>query len=93
MKQLDPEELYQVIADVIVEVAGIEPEEISLDSHLEDDLGIDRLLTYPRIIKIVDERLRSHGGLPLKDDSFMAELRECETLGELVDLIEVESKF
>lgn len=84
--------IYQVIIKAITEVTGLDADDISLDSALdEEDLSIDMVESFPRIIASINEQLDHQ--LPVQDPVFRTELKACETIAELVDVIETEYQY
>lgn len=84
-------DIYQIVVETIHDVTGLEREEIGLDADLTEDLSIDPVATFPLIMKTIDEQLDVN--LPLHNSDFVAELKKCDTIADLVDLIETESEF
>ncbi len=77
---------YQTVSQAIQEVTGLEEADITLDASLEEDLGVDMLSDFPAIITEINHQLEIK--LPLQNQDFIEDLKECETVAELVDLIE-----
>lgn len=75
----------------ITEVLGVGEDEITIDADLENDLGIDMLEAYPKIIKRINQDL--DGILPLSDRYFVRELKRAETVGELIEVVETEAEY
>ena len=84
-------DIYTIIVQVIHEVTGLEKNEIDLEADLTEDLDIDPVSTFPQIIRSINEELNVD--LPLGSPEFIAELKKCDTVADLVDLIETESEF
>lgn len=84
-------DIYTIIVQVIHEVTGLEKNEIDLDADLTEDLDIDPVATFPQIIRSINEELNVD--LPLHSPSFISELKKCDSVADLVDLIETESEF
>jgi len=82
---------YQVVANAIQEVTGLDASEITLDADLAEDLEIDQLQAFPHIMKLINQSLDDE--LPLRNANFISELKKCETVADLVDLVESESEF
>ncbi len=78
--------IYDITIEAIQERTGLEKDDITLDALLEDDLGINMISDFPAIIKKINKQLDIK--MPLQDQDFIDELKECETVAELVDLIE-----
>lgn len=84
-------DVLRIVAEVVSEVTGLDPVDVTYDASLEDDLGLDMMESFPRIMRGINEQL--DGALPLSDKLFVADIKACETIAELVDLIESESEF
>ncbi len=67
---------FEALKEIIVDNLGIESETISLESHLQDDLGIDSLDAVELALQI-EESL----GVAIPDDAFA----KMETVGDLVN--------
>ena len=78
--------VYQIVSQSIQEVTGLEENDITLDASLEEDLGLDMLSDFPAIITEINHHLDIK--LPLQNQDFISDLKDCETVAELVDLIE-----
>lgn len=87
----DNRTIKDIVIQAINEVTGVDTEEITLDAHVEDDLGIDLVTTFPKIMQEIN--LNMGGQLPLRDPEFVADLKEAETVGELVDVIGAELEY
>lgn len=85
------QDVLQIVASAVSDVTGLDVSDVTLDSALEDDLGLDMVESFPKIMREVNEQL--DGVLPLSERNFVNDLKSCETIAELVDLIEVESEF
>lgn len=75
-------EIDQKVKDIIIDVVGIEPEEINDDSNLTSDLGFDDLDTVEVIMKVETEF-----NISISDE----EIDKIETFKYLVDLTQEES--
>lgn len=49
------DEIYQRLVDVIADKLSVGPEEVTLDSHLTDDLGADSLDLVELIMEVEDK--------------------------------------
>lgn len=77
---------YQIVSQSIQEISGLDESDVTLDASLEDDLGLDMLSDFPAIITEINQQVEVK--LPLQNHDFIEELKNCETVAELVDLIE-----
>ncbi len=66
---------FEKLKEIIVENLGIEGDTITLESHLQDDLGIDSLDAVELALQIEEEL-----GVKIPDDVFA----KMETVGDLV---------
>ncbi|PID79949.1 MAG: acyl carrier protein [Clostridiales bacterium] len=66
---------FEKLKEIIVENLGIEGDTITLQSHLQDDLGIDSLDAVELALQIEEEL-----GVKIPDDVFA----KMETVGDLV---------
>ncbi len=67
---------FETLKEIIVENLGIEGESISLDSHLQDDLGIDSLDAVELALEIEEVM-----GVKIPDDAFA----KMQTVGDIVN--------
>ncbi len=67
---------FEQLKEIIVDNLGIESESVTLESHLQDDLGIDSLDAVELALQIEDEL-----GVKIPDDAFA----KMETVGDLVN--------
>lgn len=84
-------DIFAIVAETIQEITGLDKSEISLNADITEDLEIDPIVTFPLILRTINQQLE--GQLPLNNHEFVSELKKCETIAELVDLIEGESEF
>jgi acyl carrier protein len=73
-----------IVQEVIAEILGIEPVEVTLDSDFEEDLGMNRLTEYPMAITQLKRRISEIASLRPQD------FTDCLTVAELVELIDEE---
>ncbi len=66
---------FEAVKEIIVDNLGIESETISLDSHLQDDLGIDSLDAVELALQIEEVT-----GVAIPDDAFA----QMKTVGDIV---------
>ena len=73
------ETVLEVIREVLVDVRGIDPAEVTAEARLTDDLGVDSLDAVQIILALED-----HYGREVDDES----IEDLETVGDIVSLIE-----
>ncbi len=66
---------FEAVKEIIVDNLGIESETISLNSHLQDDLGIDSLDAVELALQIEEVT-----GVAIPDDAFA----QMKTVGDIV---------
>ncbi len=66
---------FEAVKEIIVDNLGIESETISLESHLQDDLGIDSLDAVELALQIEEVT-----GVAIPDDAFA----QMKTVGDIV---------
>ena len=71
--------IFEKLKDIIAEQLGVEQDEISLDSNIQDDLGADSLDVVDLITTIEDEF-----DLSIPDEA----VEEIKTVGDIVNYIE-----
>ncbi len=69
----------EILKKSIADVLSVDPEEITLESTFEDDLGADSLDLYQILLDVQDQL-----GLEVDED----ELTEVKTVGDAIELIE-----
>ena len=84
-------DIFNILSEAIQEITGLDKSEISIEADIIEDLEIDPIVTFPLILRTVNQQLDIK--LPLSNPEFVSELKKCETIAELVDLIEGESEF
>ena len=78
-EQLTPEEIRQKILTVVFEVTGVETSELKPELSINDDLVPSSLDRVTLLMALEDEFSRS-----IPED----ELKDIETLGDLVDFVQ-----
>jgi acyl carrier protein len=68
----------EILKKSIADVLSVDPEEITLESTFEDDLGADSLDLYQILLDVQDQL-----GLEVDED----ELTEVKTVGDAIELI------
>lgn len=48
--------VYQILVDILAELTGNAPEEITPESHLQDDLGLELDVGFTRLINEINYR-------------------------------------
>jgi acyl carrier protein len=76
---------FQVVQHVISEATGNDPEDITLDAALADDLGIEMLTDFLPIVKGIQKHIDVI--LPTQ------EVKRCLTVAELVELVDEEREL
>jgi acyl carrier protein len=89
--QVNDRAIKDTVIQAINEVTGVDTDEITIDAHIEDDLGIDLVSTFPKIMQEINFNMNSQ--LPLRDPKFVEDLKDAETVGELVDVISAELEY
>lgn len=78
-------ETFAAVQQVIADVTGNEPEDITQYADLEEDLGIDMLTEFPAILM----KLQKNYDITLP----MHLAKECVTVDELVELVDDEREL
>jgi len=73
------EAIYTQLKDILVEMFEVEPEEVSEDAHLSDDLDIDSIDAVDLIV-----RLKELTGKKIAPEEF----KSVRTVGDVVTAIE-----
>ncbi len=73
------QEIYQVVANTLVELFELSSEDICRDSRLVDDLGLDSIDALDMVVK-----LQEFTGKRIGEDA----LKTVRTVGDIVDLVE-----
>lgn len=73
-----PDELLQLVADVLGDVAGVPPEEVQLDKTLADDLDVDSLASVEVLVELYEKT-----GIHVSDK----EAKSLVTVGDVVDFL------
>lgn len=82
--------IFDKLRNLLAEATVLEPEEIEEDSHFEDDLGMNIMEDFPRILALIN----SEFGIKLKIEEVLDELEEMgETFGNLAKIIEEECEL
>lgn len=82
--------IFEKLKHLLAEATVLEPEEIEADSHFEDDLGMNLMEDFPRILALIN----SEFGIKLKIEEVLDELEEMdETFGNLAKIIEEECEL
>jgi acyl carrier protein len=82
--------IFEKLKHLLAEAAVLEPEEIEADSHFEDDLGMNIMEDFPRILALINGEF----GIKLKIEEVLDELEEMgETFGNLAKIIEEECEL
>lgn len=72
------DEIYQGVVRVLAELFEVDPEEITLDSHLYNDLDIDSIDAVDLVVEI-----KKITGQKIKPEDF----KSVRTVGDIVDAI------
>lgn len=76
--------IFEKMQNAMAEVTGIDPEEVTLRTEVEEYEQSDVLRMLSRLS--TDPALRLH--LNLKDRHFLSDLSACETFDDVLDLVE-----
>lgn len=74
----DKDEIYQGVVKVLGELFEVDPEEVTLDSHLYDDLDIDSIDAVDLVVEI-----KKITGQKIKPEDF----KSVRTVGDIVDAV------
>ncbi|MGQ9427313.1 acyl carrier protein [Gilvimarinus sp. F26214L] len=74
----DRDEIYQGVVRVLGELFEVEPAEVSLDSHLYQDLDIDSIDAVDLVVEI-----KKITGQKIKPEDF----KNVRTVGDIVDAV------
>lgn len=72
------DEIFQRLVDVLSDLFEIDPEDVTLDSHLYQDLDIDSIDAVDLVVEI--KKITGH---KLKPDDF----KNVRTVGDVVDAV------
>jgi len=78
-----PEDTFARVQRVIADATGHDPEEITLDTDFEDDLGLDTENDFPNLIPAIKMEFRE---ITLPNQAVL----NCATVAELVERIDDE---
>ena len=84
-------EVKSKVIQAISEITGFDEEDITMDSSLEEDIGVDMIQTFPKIMQNLNQNMDNQ--LPLRNIDFVNELKYADTVGELVEVIKSEVEF
>lgn len=74
----DKDEIYQGVVKVLSDLFEVEPDEISLDSHLYNDLDIDSIDAVDLVVEI-----KKITGQKIRPEDF----KSVRTVGDIVDAV------
>lgn len=81
---------FQKLQEVLAELTGNEIEDIGLESHLEEDLGLILDDDYPRLINKIKQKFADEE-MEFNAEEMTEHLREAgETVAQLVKIIDEE---
>lgn len=75
---INRDEIFQRLVDVLSDLFEIEPEEVTLESHLYNDLDIDSIDAVDLVVEI-----RKITGQKIKPEDF----KNVRTVGDVVDAV------
>lgn len=79
--------VYERVATIIADVAGVDVSDIKPEAHLQEDLGINEGVDFPKIIAVVNQSFdTSLNPKDLVDD-------DIETVEQLMTVIADESEL
>lgn len=76
---MSTEEVRAALADIVNEVAGVDPDDVQLDKSFVDDLDVDSL-SMVEVVVAAEEKF----GVTIPDD----EVKNLRTVGDAVSYIE-----
>ncbi len=80
----------KIIQEIISTQTGLELDQITVDAAWSE-LGIDMIDTFPRIVALINQSLKEE--LPLQDPDFIQEIKQTETVGDFIDIVNTELEF
>lgn len=85
-------QIYQVLVKILVDITGNSPEEITLESDLQEDLGIELDVGFSKLINEINYQFQQQGeDLELDADNVLDLLEEYGfTVGELAKIVDEE---
>jgi hypothetical protein len=87
--------IFASVQNAISEIANVEPDEVSVTDHLEQDLFLEASIDIPRVLSIINQDL-DHEFDPDNIEEFIKQCKEDEekaTIGELLGFVQEEVEF